>query len=693
MQKYHMRQAPVDPRDKNKGAKIGDDGELYYPQFGDLKPRVMKERMTFAGGFKIIEGEQKKEITQYLEESEEEAIPSQNTSGVITREMVLKQLNLEAAVPTVTSKEGLMVAEQMNRANLSKTIIEDLNKEITKLQRQKEIMDKKKEYLTTGEIKADETDEMKGYKIKRALEEEEGANVLHADPSRIQFQRHQTGQLGGLGEITLEEVQELRKQTQNRLIDIEEQYLKYKSAKELGSVIMEKFFPNLRKAEQEEDEEFETAKFNPNEIIKEPDFVYKDFSKGNAKSKLDQHKSKNKFGDKTKPYYMQGVPSKSQPKIGRFKEEFQKENQVNNATKDLWNAPTFYSKTGKPKNSHDAAYEAKFKRYLYNKHQKKKYDEKRQKDKKREYDTWMYGPSSPHKDAKKIDWEGTDVYKKLHFSGEKLEDQSVDDEELLREGLEQNKSSLEVMSKQDEIIFNILKWIFSAIKKEKEVVEKTKVLEQLKDNSDTIKSLGFVNFQEFEFELKEFRTQQEGMMSWEEFIDFFITKSGLGDQKSDWWRTFLNDMDRKEQEKKEIEFYNSPGQKSKRLNEKAFNKSSEKIGFEINEEKKDQFKKLNDSRVDQIKAKVNDDQAKEGYDTAADELDIFKNRPKCLLLDSHVALLDELFTTMDKYDDFILIRRDFLHALRNDDRIKMFLHQPAVQLPKNRKKITFDEVL
>ena len=66
MQNYHMRTAPVNPIDKDKGAKIGSDGQLYNPQFGELKPRIMKEKRDFAGGFRIMESNRKpEEITFY----------------------------------------------------------------------------------------------------------------------------------------------------------------------------------------------------------------------------------------------------------------------------------------------------------------------------------------------------------------------------------------------------------------------------------------------------------------------------------------------------------------------------------------------------------------------------------------------------------------------------------------------------
>lgn len=185
------------------------------------------------------------------------------------------------------------------------------------------------------------------------------------------------------------------------------------------------------------------------------------------------------------------------------------------------------------------------------------------KGKKREYDTWMYGPESPHKDAKTIDWEGTDVYKKLHKTN--LEDYkgSVDDEQLLRQEIEKDKNQLESLSKQDEILFNILKWIFNAIRKEKEYVNKNELVIQLEMNQQIVDSFGFGDFNNFKTQLAEFETQQEGTCTWDEFIDFFISKSGLANDKNEWWKTFLLDMDAKEKAKKELQIYNSPEQKQK----------------------------------------------------------------------------------------------------------------------------------
>ena len=233
------------------------------------------------------------------------------------------------------------------------------------------------------------------------------------------------------------------------------------------------------------------------------------------------------------------------------------------------------------------------------------------------------------KTQNKINWEGTDVYKKMNSPTKFKKEININDDQLLREGLKEERN-LESMSKQDEIIFNILKWIFNAIKKDQEIVGKDQVLDQLRNNSETLRSLGFEGFTDFEESLTKFPTSQENSFTWEEFIDFFLSSSSLGDNQGEWWKTFLNDMDNKEETRKKAELYNSPAQKSQRLNEKAYLRSSDRkrINFEIDDEDEQKLKILTSSRVDNAKKEVEFDTTKGGYDTAADELDIFKNKPK-----------------------------------------------------------------
>ena len=63
----------------------------------------------------------------------------------------------------------------------------------------------------------------------------EGCTVIHAHPERIQAMRHQTGQLGGLGELSLEDIQLLREQTAARMTEIEETYFINQEKKKVGN--------------------------------------------------------------------------------------------------------------------------------------------------------------------------------------------------------------------------------------------------------------------------------------------------------------------------------------------------------------------------------------------------------------------------------------------------------------------------
>jgi hypothetical protein len=48
---------------------------------------------------------------------------------------------------------------------------------------------------------------------------------------------------------------------------------------------------------------------------------------------------------------------------------------------------------------------------------------------------------------------------------------------------------------------------------------------------------------------------------------------------------------------------------------------------------------------------------------------------------------------MDKYNDLILKRRDYIQQLRTDDRVVEFIDADAIQIPKQKKKLMLDEAL
>lgn len=250
MQNYHMRSAPVDPLDPAKGAKIGNDGELYNPTFGELRPRVMKNTSQIGAGFRILENKNKpKEVTFYNAPKVEES--SEDGDG-LTKDEILHQLGIEVQ----DDAKKFSNPDELTRESLRNVMVQDLTKQLDNLKRQKQGLENQKELITTGEVQEQLTREEKGERIKHALETEEGAAVIHAEPGRVQFERHQTGQLGGIGEYELTEVQKMRQEAQQKQQELEEKFWRYRSAKELGSKIMEKFFPNIN--QEEPDQEYET---------------------------------------------------------------------------------------------------------------------------------------------------------------------------------------------------------------------------------------------------------------------------------------------------------------------------------------------------------------------------------------------------------------------------------------------------
>jgi len=69
------------------------------------------------------------------------------------------------------------------------------------------------------------------------------------------------------------------------------------------------------------------------------------------------------------------------------------------------------------------------------------------------------------------------------------------------------------------------------------------------------------------------------------------------------------------------------------------------------------------------------------------------NKSECLLLESQVQVMQDVFQRLDKHDDRLLRRYDLVMGLRTDEQVVDFIDVDAVQLPHSRKKLTLDEVL
>jgi len=55
--------------------------------------------------------------------------------------------------------------------------------------------------------------------------------------------------------------------------------------------------------------------------------------------------------------------------------------------------------------------------------------------------------------------------------------------------------------------------------------------------------------------------------------------------------------------------------------------------------------------------------------------------------------MNEIFKAMDKYNDQILRRSDFIMALRTDERVVEFIDVDAVKVPYSDKILTLDDIL
>ena len=55
--------------------------------------------------------------------------------------------------------------------------------------------------------------------------------------------------------------------------------------------------------------------------------------------------------------------------------------------------------------------------------------------------------------------------------------------------------------------------------------------------------------------------------------------------------------------------------------------------------------------------------------------------------------MKEIFEALDKYNDAILRRNQFIMALRTDERVVEFIDVDAIKVPYSNRILTLDEVL
>ena len=76
-----------------------------------------------------------------------------------------------------------------------------------------------------------------------------------------------------------------------------------------------------------------------------------------------------------------------------------------------------------------------------------------------------------------------------------------------------------------------------------------------------------------------------------------------------------------------------------------------------------------------------------------DGLGFGREKSKNLLLGSQLAVLNEVFKRLDKYDEGILRRSEFVMALRTDAEVIDFIDCEAVKKAYSTSTMTLDQVL
>lgn len=275
--------------------------------------------------------------------------------------------------------------------------------------------------------------------------------------------------------------------------------------------------------------------------------------------------------------------------------------------------PKSKKKATKPSRSpRRAIYEAKFEKYKINKTLKGEYDkEMEQKD---DFDLYTKGIDSANAKAKKIDW-GTDIFDAA-LAQSKAKTAADTDDPVYREDydtkiLSTMSHKLESLSKEDRLTFNVLKWIFNAIKKGKHV-DKKELIEQLDLNLDIVTSLGFNDMEDVTYKLNTLKTEKFNKLNWEEFLDFFGKSNqfdGLTNEKAG----SGSGMASKAQEPVQSKI--DPVKRKEELSATAYTKMSktadgDPVFSEIEEDEKTQanLKKLADSRVSKFVIEEVDDE-------------------------------------------------------------------------------------
>jgi len=228
----------------------------------------------------------------------------------------------------------------------------------------------------------------------------------------------------------------------------------------------------------------------------------------------------------------------------------------------------------------------------------------------------------------------------------------------------------------------------------------------LDKNPDIISMLNFYSTDQVRDKLYSLKTDNRGYLTWEEFLDFFLSTTVDENDENPWWKKVLKE----EEEKKAVPIVdNTDKLKTDAFEKQMLNEKGEPRfeGLETAQEKA--LRLLSDTRVQRVSSNVqaeienhqqralNTKSSKRILETEQIEEvgddDLFNHKCENLLLPSHMSILEEIYQNLDKFEDAILKRSEYIMALRTDPKVVEFIDADAVGIPHLRKKLNLDEVL
>ena len=199
-------------------------------------------------------------------------------------------------------------------------------------------------------------------------------------------------------------------------------------------------------------------------------------------------------------------------------------------------------------------FEAKYEKFLANKHQKDAIEKRVSAMKAHDFDITTRNQQSPSK--RSGNFRGVVGAELKHTTSGRYEA-----DELLPPGYEQHLLKEELLhgkkrdpfkvlgvSAEDKMTFFLLKWVFNAIKqtsdvddpklKGKKFMRKAELVQQLSKNVELMEALGIANTKQLNAKVKAANCCKDGCLTWEEFLGFFFMQDGsVADQadNTNWW--------------------------------------------------------------------------------------------------------------------------------------------------------------